>query len=657
LLGRIDADLDSMCGILGIISDDLSVSQRRLDDSQVIAMRETMTSRGPDGSGMFREGPITLAHRRLAIRDIDLGQQPMISQNGRFALVFNGEIYNDDQIRDDLADRGVLLKSRCDTEALIEAWAIWGPSCLDKLRGMFAFGIADRRSGHVWIVRDRCGVKPLFYTQVDGEFVFASSIAAIRKHPRFSSRPNFAAIGHYLQTLRTTMDRETVFEGIFSVRPAEMIRLAGSNRIHQTYWSLPVADVHPLLTESCESISYENAVMQTERAIEESVKLRLKSDVAVGVMLSGGVDSSTLATFTRQQLGDSIVGCCGGGTEPGNDETGGDFQFAKECADELGFEFSEIRVPDDDYFETCQSLIDHYETPISTPTDAIIYRVARQLKRSVGVAIGGEGADEVFCGYTIPHWSGNDFDRARSLTRIANASSGEIGASLMRQYGRTVFDSHADHYLSTCGLIPKNAQQILFQPEHWKQVLADGASEKYYEKLFTSQPGLPMSQRYARVLFRNNLESLLGRLDSATMAASLEARVPFTDHLLVEQAFRYPHHFKIDVCPNETKPWLSSMELAQRGSLRSKRILRSVASRIMPKRLACRPKMSFPTPVPIWLDQKWKPWFDNKLEHSSFAKEIFQPESLRQLNQLPSSLSMWKWPVLNTILWGERCFG
>ena len=166
-----------------------------------------------------------------------------------------------------------------------------------------------------------------------------------------------------------------------------------------------------------------------------------------------------------------------------------------------------------------------------------------------------------------------------------------------------------------------------------------------------------MTQRYARVLFRTNLESLLGRLDSATMAASLEARVPFTDHLLVEQAFKYPHHFKIDICPSETKPWLSSLELNQRGSLRSKRILRSVAARLMPKQMAYRPKMSFPTPLPNWLDQKWNPWITDKLENSSFAKELFRPKSLREICQLPSSLSMWKWPVLNTVLWGDRCFG
>ena len=261
-----------MCGILGIISERSSL---HLDDQQVIAMRDTMRARGPDDEGLFREGPITLAHRRLAIRDIAGGKQPWVSQNGRFVVVFNGEIYNDDKIRDELAQVGISLKTRCDTEALVEAWAAWGPACVEKLRGMFAFCVADRHSGHVWLVRDRCGVKPVFYAQVASDFVFASSIAAIKRHPRFSAQPNFPVIRHYLETLRTTMDRETVFQGIYTMRPAEMIHIVAGNRIHQTYWFLPRAGAG--------SIQYDDAVMQTERTIEDSVKLRLKSDVPVGI--------------------------------------------------------------------------------------------------------------------------------------------------------------------------------------------------------------------------------------------------------------------------------------------------------------------------------------------------------------------------------------
>ncbi len=636
-----------MCGILGIISDP---SARQLDDNQVIAMRDTMTARGPDGAGMFRDETAALAHRRLAIRDIDGGNQPWVTQNQRFVLVFNGEIYNDREIGEELQLAGIRLRTSCDTEVLAEAWSAWGPDCLDRLRGMFAFGVYDRRSKETWIVRDRCGIKPLFYAQIGREFVFASSIAAIRRHPGFSSQPNFAAIGHYFQTLRTTLDHQTVFKDIYSVRPAEAIQLVGNNRLHRTYWELPSPS-----NELADEITYDEAVGELERCLETSVSLRLRSDVPVGMMMSGGVDSNTLATLVQRQSGGGTTGCCGGGTDNETSEQGSDFEYAENCASEVGVNLSQVRVSDESYLETCETLIDLYETPISTPTDAIIYQIARRLKQDVGVAIGGEGADEAFCGYSIPHWSGNDFDLSRGHYRNEEAAS-SIQASLHRQYGRTTFTSPADHYLSTNSLVPASTQQSLFNPAVWQSVHADGAVNQYYESLFAECPKRPMTERYARVLFRTNLESLLGRLDSATMATSLEARVPFTDHHVVEQAFKTPHHFKIDICPSETKPWLSSMELNQRGSLRSKRILRSVASRMMPRRLAVRPKMSFPTPLPKWLDQKWNAWIENRISKSPFAKELFRTEAMGEISRLPSALAMWKWPILNTVMWGDRYF-
>lgn len=607
-----------------------------------------MVDRGPDGAGLFRQGPVVLGHRRLAIRDLNGGAQPFESLNGRYAIVFNGEIYNDSELRSQLEACGCRFRTECDTEVLVEAWSQWGPACVEKLRGMFAFGLVDLFSNELWLVRDRCGIKPLYYAEVDGDFVFASSIAAIKRHPRFSARPNFSAISHYFQTFRTTLDHQTVFEGIHTLRPAEVIRFAHGRRIHRTYWSLPVEVDH--------SISFDEAVWQLDQTLEQSVEMRLKSDVEVGMMLSGGVDSSTLATLVRRKTSRTLASCCGGGNEPTLSQQGGDFEFARKCANEFGFDYAESRVSDADYLESWTSLIEQYETPVATPTDAIIYRLASKLKQKVGVAIGGEGADEAYCGYDIAHWSGNDFDRANGFSQLDASVARKASESLIRQYGRDQFCSPADHYLSTCGLVPESVQQTIFQPELIPSTQSLLSSSSYYGQLFGEHNGMTMAEKYARVLFRANLESLLGRLDNATMAAGLEARVPFADHHLVEQAFRLPHHFKIDICPNEKKTWLSSHELARRGSLRSKRILRAVAARLLPQPLACRPKMSFPTPLPFWLHHKWQSWISSKLLSSSFAQEFFRPDALKGILELPAKLAMWKWPVLNTILWGERCF-
>lgn len=635
-----------MCGILGVIS---SPSSTQLDEAAVLRMRDTMIARGPDEQGFYRDENISLAHRRLSIRDASNGKQPWISQNGRFVLVYNGEIYNDQEIADELTTQGVQVHTRCDTEILAEAWSAWGSKCLERLRGMFAFGVVDRKTRECWLVRDRCGIKPLFYSQINGDFVFASSISAIRKHPHFSSQPNFAAISHYLQTLRITLGKQTVFQDIYTLKPAEIIHFNQGKLAHQIYWSPPVP-------ASDNEIDFQEAVEDLGNTLSKSVELRLKSDVDVGMMMSGGVDSNTLATMTKQRSSHSVVGVCGGGENLSQaEEEGSDFQFANECASEFGFDYSEVRVSQEQYLDTWQSLINDHSTPLATPTDPIIYRIAKRLKQSVGVALGGEGADEAFCGYAIPHWSGNDFERSIQLRDVQATESIQFRQSLMSQYGRDQFESASDHYLALNGLIPWNAQRALFRehcliPEDHTQV------QSHYELLFNADDDLPMAERYARVLHNVNLESLLRRLDSATMSASLEARVPYADHVLVEKAFQLPHHFKIDVCPNEQQPWLASFELAKRGSLRTKRVLRELASRLMPERLALRPKMSFPTPVTKWLNGPWQSWIEDKLTNSPFARELFRESAIQEVNRLPASLSLWKWPVVNTVLWGEACF-
>lgn len=647
-----------MCGILGIINQ----SDCKLSDREVVDMRDTMTQRGPDDAGLLRFGNATLAHRRLSIRDAQHGRQPWVTQNQRFALIFNGEIYNDDEIRSRLRSSGVHTRTQCDTEVLAEAWAMWGESSIDLLRGMFAFGVVDRNTGAAWLVRDRCGVKPLFYAQVDNAFVFASSIAAIRRHPRFSSAPNFNAIRHYLQTLRLTIDRETMFQNLFSVRPGELIRIEGNRPHHRIWWTLP--------TKRDSTLSFEHAADEVERILDDAVAMRLKSDVPVGMMMSGGVDSNTLASVIKTHPTPGLVGVCGGGVDQPMDQSpsgaGGsdsgkaapqtDFHFAKLCAAELNIPISEVQVNDCEYLETWQSLITQYETPVSTPTDVIIFHVSKLLKQSVGVAIGGEGADEAFCGYEVSHWSGNDFKRSQSLDRLLPAAADLARQSMRLQYGCDQFSCVADHYLKTNGLIPGHTQQLLIRPDYWPVGEATLTPQQYYCNLFNSQSGREISDQYSRVLFQANLESLLGRLDSATMAASLEARVPFTDHVLVEHAFSIPHHFNIDICKDEPMPWLSALELSQRKSLRSKRIVREIASRKMSPQLAQRPKQSFPTPLIKWMSESWRPWVQKTIRESKFAKEVFQPQALKEFSELRGPAAFWNWPLVNVILWGDACF-
>lgn len=637
-----------MCGIVGVISGG---TQSPFDGSDFVAMRDKMSKRGPDDAGVFYENNIRLGHRRLSIRDTQSGRQPWITRDGRFAIVYNGEIYNDREIADELSVLGFRRRTKCDTEVLAEAWSAWGEASVQKFRGMFALGVVERRSGHVWLVRDRLGMKPLYYAEIAGSFVFASTIAAIRRHPEFRSEPNFLAISHYLSTLRSTLGSQTVFKNLYAVRPAEMIRFV-DGKIHSSiYWQLPPE-------KDTEGIEFEDASIELERTIDESVELHLRSDVQIGSMISGGVDSCTLASITRKKLRNSFTGVCGGGVIDAKAESDpqSDFAYARDCANEIDIDYDEVRLTSDDYLESWLALLESSETPLTTPTDAVIYRVAERLRKSCGVAIGGEGADEAFCGYAIQHWSGNDFDRLKSLDLLDSGQCQRFLKSMVEQYGRTEFRSIADHYLSANSVIPLGVQKQLFHPN----LISDETErivEGHYQAMFEELEGVTAAQQYSRVLTKANLESLLLRLDNATMSAGLEARVPFADHVVLEQASKIPHGFKIDLSPHEREPWLSSLALSSRGSLRSKRVFRSVASRWMPDRFSNRPKRSFPTPLVQWLNDDWNQWIAERLVTSKFANQLFRRDVLVELGNVPPQMALWKWPIVNIVLWGDAVFG
>ena len=639
-----------MCGILGIVGSDSSPT---VSDWQLIAMRDRMAERGPDDATILRTRNIAFAHRRLAIRDKANGRQPWISNDGNSVLVYNGEIYNDEQLRCELRPLGFSFHTQCDTEVLMAAWLAWGQNCVDRLRGMFAFGVYDLREQRLFLARDRCGVKPLFFSQIQNEFVFASSIAAITQHPRFRPHPNLSVIRHYLTTMRLTLGSDTVFEGVQTLLPAERVLVNKYGTHRSIYWAPPTPSMDV-------ETSFEEAVDDFNETLRESISIRMRSDVPVGMMLSGGVDSSTLACLAKDETGKELVSRCGRGCRTGDFETSesepDDADFAIECANLTGFQFENVTVDADTYLSTWKMLVESYETPVATPTDAIIYHVSKSLRETVGVALGGEGADEACCGYVVPHWSGNDYDLSQSLGKMKLRQASVATASLLRQYGCQSFPSLGEQYLIANGLISCTTQSAIFNQEYWPIAYADGVVERFYNQQLEAYGDLTTAQKTARLLLNSNLECLLARLDSATMLASLESRVPYTDHKLIEQLYRLPHSYHIDLSPDESSPWRTSMELAQRGSIRAKRLIRSLAGEIMPPHLANRPKASFPTPLPSWLCNEWKNWVRHTIETSDFARCLFRPSAIAELTQLPSSLAMWNWPIVNTILWGERWF-
>ena len=637
-----------MCGLLGLVAPVGSAVD--LDASQTRWMREAMAARGPDGFGSYRHRNIVFEHRRLAIRDAAGGLQPWVSDDGQSVLVYNGEIYNDGELRAELGRLGHQFRSRCDTEVLLAAWRQWGPECVERLRGMFALGVYDFRDETLFLARDRSGVKPLFYAERDGTLIFASSVAAILRHPRFTAEPHWPAVSHYLTTFRITLGRETLYSGIRQLLPGECLHWKRGEMQIRRYWDYP-AEEEP-------DLHYHEAVELLDRGLRNAVDSQLVSDVPVGMFLSGGVDSSTLACLLRETSPRPMRAECGGGDSA--DDPSPDFAAARACAAHVEFDYDEMRVGPDEYLDRWQWMIAQTALPLATPTDVIIYELARSMKRHVGVVLGGEGADELLCGYAVPHWAGRDFELSQQLAAdcwsAGPAAARIFCGSLQRQYGRARFRSAVEHYFCLNSLIPSAAKPSLLQPWVWKAADGDRSMHATYAALLEERPEQSALRRSALVLHRVNLESLLSRLDSATMLASLEARVPYTDHALIETMFRVPSRFKIDVSDDEHAPWLASAELERRGSLRSKRILRSLADRLMPAGLARRRKASFPTPVASWLSGRWQEWARHRLLSSPFGQRVFQPAALRELAENLPQAGMWLWPLLNVLCWGDRQF-
>jgi asparagine synthase (glutamine-hydrolysing) len=650
-----------MCGILGIVAapgENPGLSRPALE-----SLRDTLAARGPDGAGLFEKRNVAFAHRRLAIRDIAGGSQPWLSPDENLVLVYNGELYNDQALRAELTALGQRFRSRCDTEIVEVAFRQWGADCLSRLRGMFAFGIYDFRTDSLFLARDRFGVKPLFFTEVGGKLVFASSIRTLISHPEFKKAPNLRTVSHYLTTLRLTFGRETVYSGIWQLLPGETLTWDRRGIKINRYWNYPQpADKPPdYINLGCnkqddDEADYDEAVQLLESGLRNAVASRLVSDVPVGLFLSGGVDSSTIGCLIREETSAPMLGRCGGAEEESQEE----FSHARLCAEHAGFDFAETRLDADSYFAGWQDLLDDYATPVSTPTDVILHRLSIDMKQSVGVVLGGEGADEMLCGYSIPHWSGRDYDLwllSEQGRWPANAGSeSAFRDSLRRQYGRDSFDSPVDHFLSIGSLIPTAAKKLLLQPWAWQQIDNDRPTIDYYAALLAEHDSEDSGEKLTGVLHHVNLEGQLARLDSATMLAGLEARVPYTDHVLVEAMSPVPRRFKIDVARHETEPYLSSAELESRGSLRSKRLLRSVAERRMPHALAHRKKASFPTPVARWMTESWRDYAERQLRESPFARELFQPAVLTELAENLPQAGMWLWPLLNVCEWGDRQF-
>lgn len=638
-----------MCGLLGIVAP--PGGRPGVSASVAASMRDTMTQRGPDDAGLVEHRNVLFAHRRLKVIDLVAGQQPMWSPDRRYLLIYNGELYNDAELRTALSrEQGIVFQTSCDTETLLQALIAWGEEALERLRGMFAFACYDFVENRLLLARDPLGIKPLYYATIGREVVVSSQPTAILGHPSLVAEPDLAVVSAYLSTIRTTLGRRTLFEHVRTVLPGEAVRVRFDT-------GAPQLDFRAYWNESSQpqvAMSFEEATHLVRERVIESVRSHLRSDVPRCLLLSGGLDSAIIATVCRELGADDIMQTwCA--ADAG--DCGGDRRFAVAVAQHLGARHHEAIVEAHSFRQTWLELIRANGVPLSTPNETAIHIVARALHPHATVALSGEGADELFGGYALPMLCGLDAVQVRQPRGTwpgAEQAHRRYVAELEAQYGTATLGTDLEHYLRTsCWIHPErksalvsDAMTHVTQGDH--VLLGELATEFAREEESQSDP----RQRWLNVQRRINLSGLLSRLDTSTMAASVEGRTPMADVRLAELAAALPFEFKFKARAAEDGGWSSAAQCLARGGVESKRVLRAAFAREIPLEVLQRPKASFPLPFQQWLAPMAK-----RIEGSSAVGSLFRREVVSGLCADPESNWLALWPVANIVLWFEHFWG
>lgn len=582
-----------MCGICGYIS------KREIDLQQLIAMNDTMYHRGPDDCGAeIFEGnsgySLGLAQRRLSILDLsELGHQPMYSSDKRVSLVFNGEIYNYMELRSGLNEYDFI--SSCDTEVIIAAYLKWGISCINRLNGMFAIALYDKKSDTLFLVRDRMGEKPLYYWLDNDNIVFASECKAIMQYPGFKKEVNIKVLKKYLCN-EYINSPETIFENVFQLEPGCILSFHGGDINKNKYW-----DVIEMYHQKSVNLitNFDEAKSQLSLILTDAVKKRMISDVPLGTFLSGGFDSTLVAAIAQSMSQKPIKTFTIGFDSAEYNEA----IYAKEVAAYLGTAHTELYISEQDMLDLVETIPEFYDEPFADPSEIPTMLVSMLAKRDVTVALSGDGGDELFCGYQryIRVKQAQQLDFAGALV------NGICNIPILRQ-------------MDILNKIPNRVKTIALNREKSKrcqihitnsvgivnQMLPDSSEDckydesRYYHKDWQQECMLLDQETY--------LPSLLCKMDRASMKYSLECRCPLLDYRVVELSYQIPHVFKYT------------------SNSGGKRILKELTYNYVPKRIMDRPKHGFGAPVEKWLKGVLKESLLEYSEEKYLRKQgIFEP--------------------------------
>jgi asparagine synthase (glutamine-hydrolysing) len=630
-----------MCGIAGIFEFGEAA---RVDEALLKRMCDVIAHRGPDDEGLFIHDGIGLGMRRLSIVDLSTGHQPISNEDGSVWIVFNGEIYNHRTLREQLIAAGHRYRTQSDTETIVHLYEQYGKNCVQHLRGMFAFAIWDAKRQSLFVARDRLGIKPLYYRLSNSTFIFGSEIKALMEYPAGGAEFNRDALPEFL-SFGYLSGEETFYCGVRKLMPGHWLEVKESSDFHvEQYWDLSPAS----------EIEHHNEhyyVANYYELLEDAVSSHLMSDVPVGVFLSGGLDSSAVAALMTKIRREPIETFSVGYSE----HTYSELPYARTVAEHLKSVHHEVFVSREAFFGSLPKLIWHEDEPIVWPSSVALFFVAQSAQERVKVVLTGEGSDETLAGYsryafTLKNLACDRIYRGivprgiRRRLRETIGASGWISADMRRKLSHTFLaldgESWSSFYFDNFfSAFNQTDQSELLNDEFRDQVEA-GAAYRNVLGYWDKSSG-DLLQRLLYTDIKTYLVELLMKQDNMSMAASIESRVPFLDHLLVEWAMQIPAGIQIH-------------------GAAGKRILKKAMEQLLPRSIIYRPKLGFPTPWSGWLAG---PTLDSierlLLEPRSMNRGLFKREAIEKLFR--EHRARYRdhydriWRLLNLELWHRVC--
>lgn len=632
-----------MCGFIGTVNQTIP---------NFTSFVKKLSHRGPDEQGIYEDKKVQLGFRRLSIIDLKNGSQPFFSKDRRYALIFNGEIYNYKYLRKILQNKGIRFTTQSDTEVLLEGLIFWGNDCLTKINGMFAFALYDFKKEELTMARDRFGIKPLYYSLTNNHhgIVYSSEIKILIKTKVVEKTVNLNAISSYL-SFRYPYGVGNFFDKIEKVEPGEVLVFNNGNIKKKKYWKIP------LIHETKDSIKEKVLLEELENILDSVVKDHLESDVSIGSLLSGGLDSSLITTMMNKYQKNFNTYSASFDNE-GYDEN----DYAKMVSNQIGSNHTNITLNSKNYFESLDKIIEHKYLPLYIPHEVALFDLFKNIKSTNKVVISGEGADEMFGGYGRVQGAGFDYKKIKYFNSLGKF----LGKKNVFNYfnAKKIFTnenlSRKDHFYKIYNWFTMDEKAKILSDKTYNEINKDKKSEIFWENEFDEISNMDENNKFIYLFQKFHLQCLLDRLDLISMAHSVEARVPFCDHRITTFLSTVPYKYKIKWKSTFSKI-KAIFSLSDSHSERlndSKYILRKISTKYIPDEITKRKKLGFPVPLDAWLTNGKDKKFIKEilLDDQTKKREIFNINEVENLinNKENLSYDFWGkkiWMLLNIEIW------